>query len=98
MNEVSGKNLFWSLENSGEILDKLRARDFGATNLSACGFSALCAALPQNLIKDKLIGLNERAFQREGSPYVAFNDGNAFFASEEPKEYHAWSCQMCVKR
>ena len=33
----SGKNLFWSL-NSGEILDKLKARDFNATSLSTYDF------------------------------------------------------------
>ena len=32
--ERSGKNLFWSIKNSGEILDKLKARDFNATSLS----------------------------------------------------------------
>ena len=32
--ERSGKNLFWSMKNSGEILDKLKARDFNATSLS----------------------------------------------------------------
>ena len=26
----SGKNLFWSIKNSGKILDKLKARDFNA--------------------------------------------------------------------
>ena len=31
--ERSGKNLFWSIKNSGEILDKLKARDFNATSL-----------------------------------------------------------------
>ena len=28
-----------------------------------------------------------------GSPYLACNDRNAFFTSEKPKKYHAWSCQ-----
>ena len=49
--------------------------------------------LPHNLIKDKLIDLIERAFQREGSLYLASNDRNAFYTSEKPKKYHAWSCQ-----
>ena len=35
----------------------------------------------------------ERTFQREGSPYLACNDRNAFFTLEKPKKYHAWSCQ-----
>ena len=72
--ERSGKNLFWSIKNSGEILDKLKARDFNATSLSIYDFSTLYATLPHNLIKDKLIDLIERTFQREGSPYLACND------------------------
>ena len=86
--ERSGKNLLWFIKNSGEILDKLKARDFNATSLST-----LYTTLPHNLIKDKLIDLIERTFQREGSPYLACNDRNAFFTSEKPKKYHAWSCQ-----
>ena len=53
----------------------------------------MTTTLPHNLINDKLIDLNERTFQREGSPYLACNDRNAFFTSEKPKKYHAWSCQ-----
>ena len=43
-------------------------------------------------IKDKIDHI-ERTFQREGSPYLACNDRNAYFTSEKPKNYHAWSCQ-----
>ena len=56
-------------------------------------FSTLYTILPHNLIEDKLIHLIERTFQREGFPNLAFNDRNAFFTSEKPKKYHAWSCQ-----
>ena len=42
--ERSGKNLFWSIKNSGEILDKLKARDFNATSLSTN-----CASLVADL-------------------------------------------------
>ena len=93
--ERSGKNLFWSIKNSGESLDKLKARDLNATSLSTYDLSTLYTTLkiPNNLIKDKLIDLIERTFQREGSPYLAWNDRNAFFTSEKPKKYHAWSCQ-----
>ena len=79
--ERSGKNLFWSIKNSGEILDKLKARDFNATSLSTYDFSTLYTTLPHNLIKDKLTDLIERTFQRECSPYLARNDRNAFFTS-----------------
>ena len=56
-------------------------------------FSTLYTTLPHYLIKDKLTDLIERTFQREGSPNIACNDRNAFFTSEKPKKYHAWSCQ-----
>ena len=39
--ERSGKNLFCSIENSGEVKDKFKARDFNATSLSAYYFSTL---------------------------------------------------------
>ena len=53
--ERSGKNLLWSIKNSGEILDKLKATDFNATSLSTYDFSTIYTILPHNLIKDKLI-------------------------------------------
>ena len=89
----SSKNLFWSIKNSGEILDILKARDFNATNLSTYEFSTLCTTLPHNIIKYKLIDLIEGTFKRKGSPYLACNDRNAFFTLEKPKKDHAWSCQ-----
>ena len=81
--ERSGKNLFWSIKNSGEILDKLKARGLNATSLSTNDFSTLYTTLPHNLINDKLIDLIKRASNREGSPYLACNDRNAFLTSEK---------------
>ena len=81
--ERAGKNLFWSINNSGEILDKLNARDFNATSLSTFDFSTLYTTLPHSLIEVKLIDLIERTFQRGGSPYLACTDRNAFFTSEK---------------
>ena len=74
-----------------KILDKLKARDFNATNLSTYDFSTLYTTLPHNLNKDKFIDLIRRTFNTEGSPYLACNDRNACFTSEKPKKYHAWS-------
>ena len=48
--EISGKNLFWFIKSSGEILDKLKARDFNATSLSTYDFSTFYTTLPHNLI------------------------------------------------
>ena len=96
--ERSGKNLFLSIKNSGEILDKLKARDFNATSLSTYDFSTLYATLPHNLIKDKLIDLIERTFQREGSPYLAYNDRNAFLLQKSLKNTMHGRVKMYVMR
>ena len=91
--ERSGKNLFLSIKNSGKILDKLKVRDFNATSLFTYIFSTPYTTLPHNLIKNKLIDFIKRTFNREGSPYLACNDRNAFITSENPKKYHACYCQ-----
>ena len=57
-------------------------------------FSTLYTTLLHNLIKDKLVDLIERTFQREGSLYIACNDRNAFFfTSDAVRNYNLWSCQ-----
>ena len=91
--ERSGKNLFWSIKNLCEVLNKLKSRGFRASSLSIYDFSTLYTTLPHNLIKDKLVDLIERTFQREGSLYIACNDRNAFFTSGAVRNYNLWSCQ-----
>ena len=49
--------------------------------------------LARNLIKEKLINLIEWTFKREGSPYTACNERQAFFTSGDKKRYKLWSCQ-----
>ena len=91
--ERSGKNLFWSIKTSGEVLNKLKSREIRATSLPAYDFSTLYTTLPHNLIKEKLINLIEWTFKREGSPYITRNERQAFFTSEDTKRYKFWSCQ-----
>ena len=83
--EWNGKNLFWSIKTSGEILNKLKSRGFLASSLSAYDFSTLYTSLPHNLIKEKLTKLIEQTFNREGHiiwliiikmPYLLLNNLN----------------------
>ena len=85
--------MFWSIKISGEVLNKLKSRGFRATSLSSYDFSTLYTTLLHNLIKAKLINLIEWTFKREGSPYIACNERQAFFTSEDTKRYKRWSCQ-----
>ena len=91
--ERSGKILFWSIKNSREVLNKLKSRGFRATSLSTYDFSTLYTTLPHNLIKEKVINLIEWTFKRVGSPYIACNERQAFFTSEDTIRYKLWSCQ-----
>ena len=52
--ERNGENLFWSIKNSGEILDKLKSRGFLsrgflASGLSTYDFSSLYTTLPNRI-------------------------------------------------
>ena len=85
--------MFWSIKNSGEVLNKLKSRGFRATSLSTYDFSTLYTTLPHDLIKEKLINLIEWTFKREGSPYIACNERQAFFTSGDTQRYKLWSCQ-----
>ena len=83
--ERSGKNLFRSIKNSGEVLNLLKSRGIRASSSSTYDFSTLYTTLPHNLIKEKLINLIEWTFRREGSAYIACNERQAFFTSGDKK-------------
>ena len=91
--ERSGRNLFWSITNSNEGLNKLKSKQFLAFSLSTYVFSTLYTTLPHNLIKEKLNDLIEWTFNREDSLYFACNVRNAFSTSEVHKIYTLWTCQ-----
>ena len=96
--ERNGKKLFWSIKNSGKILNKLKSRGYLASGLSTYDISTLYTTLPHNLIKEKLTELTEQTFNREGSLYLACNDKNAIFTSEQPKRYKYSHVRKCVMR
>ena len=82
-----------SIKNPCEVINKLKSRGFRAASLSTYVFFTLYTTLPHNLIKDKLMDLIERIFQREGSLHIACNDRHAFFTSNAIRNYNLWSCQ-----
>ena len=89
--ERNGKKIFWSIKNSGEILNKFISKGFLASGLSKYDFSTLYTTWPLNLIKEKQTELIEQTFNREGSLYLVCNENRAFFTSEQPKRYNLWS-------
>ena len=65
--------------------------------MSTYDFSTLRTTLPHNLIKDELMDLIERNFQRECSLYIACNDRHAFITSDAVRNNNLWSCQKVCK-
>ena len=51
--KTSGRNLFWTIKNYDEVLNKRKPRGFSAFNLSTYDFSTLYKTLPYNSIKEK---------------------------------------------
>ena len=68
--ERSDETFFWSIKNSGEVINKLKLRGFRVTSLSTYEFSTLYTTLPHNLIKENLKDLIEWSFQKECTPYL----------------------------
>ena len=94
--ENSGINLFWSIKNSSDILDKLKNKRFGASTVSTYDFSTLYTTLPHDLIKEKLTELIKKTFVREKQSYLACNSDRAFFTDEPVKHYTNWTCsEVC---
>ena len=65
--ESNGKNLFWSIKHSGEILNKLKSKGFLESIVSTNGFSTLHTTFAHNIIKEKLTELIKQTLNREGS-------------------------------
>ena len=63
--ERSGKNMFWPIKSSGEVLSKLKDIGYHSTSLSTYDFSTLYTTLPHNQIKEKLLDLIERTFYKK---------------------------------
>ena len=64
------KIFFGQSEIHVRYLNKLNSRGFHAPSLSTYDFSTLYTTVLHTLIKDKLVDLIERTFQREGSLYI----------------------------
>ena len=95
--ENSGKNLFWSIKNSGEILDKIRLSNYTVSSISTYDFSTLYTTLPHHLINEKLTSLIQKTFARENATFLACSFDRAFFTNNIVKRYTMWTCDEVCK-
>ena len=95
--ERSGKNLFWSIKNSGEVLNKLKSRGFRATSLPTYDFPTLCTTLPHNLIKEKLINLIEWTLKGKGHLILPVTKDRLSSLLETQNDINFDLVKTCVK-
>jgi hypothetical protein len=68
--EIRGPNLFWSVKNSTEILDKFKVKNYQASSVCTYNFSTLYTTLPHNLISDKLLSIIKKHLQENMSRFL----------------------------
>ena len=56
-------NYFWSIKNSGDVIDKFKSINFKAESISSYDFSNMYTALPHEEIKDRLSKLIKWCFE-----------------------------------
>ena len=90
--ENNNVNIFWSIKNSSEVVNKIKSFNYNSSHLSTYDFSTLYTTLPHKLIKDKLTSLIEITFAREKCTYIALNAKTAFFTNQILDNYTTWTC------
>ena len=95
--ENNNVNIFWSIRNSSEVVNKIANSNYKASHISTYDFSTLYTTLPHKLINDKLISLIELTFAREKCTYIALNTKTAFFTNQVLDKYTTWTClDLCT--
>ena len=69
----SGNNYFWSVKNSLDVLDKLRAFDGPFDSVDSFDLSTLYTTLPHYLIKQKFSYLIKWSFGKSECKYMCCN-------------------------
>jgi len=63
--ENSGLNLFWSVDNTLEVINAIKSKRYTVSEINTFDFSTLYTSLPLHLVKTKLIRLVVKTFARE---------------------------------
>ena len=85
-------NLFWSIKNSGDVIEKMKSGNFQANTISSYDFSNMYTTLPHDKINDRLSNLIKWCFDRERKTYICTSESKGFFSSTDYKSYKSWTC------
>ena len=92
----SNVNYFWSIQNSSEVIEKLRLQNYQGSQVSSFDFSTLYTSLPHDLIKAKILSLVKWCFNKESKTYLCTSDKAGFFSNKKYDPYACWTCtELC---
>ena len=84
-------NYFWSIKNSGDVIEKFKDINFQANIVSSYDFSNMYTTLPHNQIKDRLSNLIKWCFDREKKQFLCTSESKGFFSDKEYETYKMWT-------
>jgi len=93
--ENSGVNLFWSIDNSLQVINAIKSKRNMVSEINTFDFSTLYTSLPLHLVKNKLIGLVKKPFAREKPTFIVVSRNKAFFSNSNYNNCLYWSCDVC---
>ena len=92
----SDVNYFWSIKNSGDVIDKFKSINFKAESISSYDFSNMYTTLPHEKIKDRLSKLIKWCFDREGKTFLCTSETKGFFSAVDYNSYKSWTrSELC---
>ena len=68
--ENSGVNLFWSIDNSLEVINAIKSKRYTVSEINTFDFSTLYTSLPLHLVNTKLMDLWKRLLQGKTRPLL----------------------------
>ena len=84
-------NYFWSIKNSGDVIEKFKSINFQANTISSYDFSNMYTTLPHDQIKDHLSNLIKWCFDREKKQFLCTSESKGFFSDKKYETYKMWT-------
>ena len=79
-------------KNSSVVIEKMRLRNFQGSQVSSFDFSTLYTSLSHDLIKEKVLSLDNWCFIRKSKSYLCTSDKAESFSNRKYASYKCWTC------
>ena len=97
--ERTGVNHFFSIDNSEQVVSKLRTSRSGYTTLFCADFTSLFTNLPHSTVLENLYSLIDLLFDHCKMNYISMSNGRAKYSKTNggPRSYHRGDVKLILK-